>query len=124
MYAIFQIDRFSTVTLVSSRCEWWAEEDHPYFANYKAQAQCLLVDLAAEHSISRFVRLTVLSLGYSAFNPVGKIFCSLLSLTTRHHFLCEQYLRNSSVPYVILRPGGLADEDRVSNDGKKAYSRA
>jgi len=90
----------------------WADSSHPYFGNYKAQ--CVLVDLAKTHSVSRFVRLTGLSAGYSPFHPVGIIFSSVLSMTTRYHFLCEQYIRNSSVPYLIIRPGGLRNEDRDS----------
>jgi uncharacterized protein YbjT (DUF2867 family) len=98
----------------------WADSSHPYFANYKAQ--CALVDLAEKHSISRFVRLTGLSSGFSPFNPVSMIFSSVLSLTSRYHFLCEQYLRNSKVPYVILRPGGLANEDRVRTNPPSALT--
>lgn len=91
----------------------WADSSHPYYSNYKAQ--CLLVDLAQKYNVQRFVRLTGLTTGYSPFNLVTLIFSSLLSLTTRYHFLCENYLRfQSQVPYVIVRPGGLADEDRVS----------
>ncbi len=37
-------------------------------------------------------------------------------MSSRYHYLCEQYLRmQSKVPYVILRPGGLADEERDVN---------
>ena len=92
---------------------WCSDRSHPVYANYKTQQ--LLIDLAAEKGCNRFVRLTGLSSGFSPFNPVSMIFSSILSLTSRYHFLCEQYLRNSSVPYVILRPGGLADEDRVGS---------
>lgn len=92
----------------------WCGDDrsHPYFSNYLAQK--VLIDMAVKHKCSRFVRLTGLSSGFSPFNPVSMIFASVLSLTSRYHFLCEQYLRNSNVPYLILRPGGLAEEDRVS----------
>jgi hypothetical protein len=90
----------------------WADSSHPYFCNYKAQ--CFLVDLAEKYNVKRFVRLTGLSTGYSIFNPVTVIFSSLLSLTTRYHFLCEKYLHNSRVPHVIVRPGALMDGERVS----------
>ena len=98
----------------------WADSSHPYFGNYKAQ--CALVDLAKTHSVSRFVRLTGLSAGYSPFHPVGIIFSSVLSMTTRYHFLCEQYIRNSSVPYLIIRPGGLRNEDRVRKFEAKHFN--
>ncbi|CAJ1948479.1 unnamed protein product [Cylindrotheca closterium] len=90
--------------------KWCDDTSHPYYANYRAQK--LLIDLAAEYQCRRFVRLTGLSVGFSPFNLVSMIFSSVLSMTSRHHFALEQYLRNSNVPYVIIRPGGLAEEDR------------
>lgn len=105
-----KISDFLPWRLFRSDVSGWADVSHPYYANYIAQ--CALVDLAKKHSISRFVRLTGLSSGFSPFNPVSTIFSTILSLTSRYHFLCEQYLRNSMVPYVILRPGGLGIEDR------------
>jgi nucleoside-diphosphate-sugar epimerase len=98
---------------------WCSDTSHPYYSNY--QAQKLLIDLASKHKCSRFVRLTGLSSGFSPFNPVSVIFSSVLSLTSRYHFKCEQYLRNSKVPYVILRPGGLAEDDRVSRNESFAF---
>jgi nucleoside-diphosphate-sugar epimerase len=92
--------------------KWCSDKSHPFYVNL--QAQKTLIDLATEYKCSRFVRLTGLSSGFSPFNPVSMIFSSVLSLTSRYHFLCEQYLRNSDLPYLILRPGGLAEEDRVS----------
>jgi len=93
--------------------KWTEDTSHPYYANYKAQ--CMLVDCAKkDKGVSRFVRLTGLSTGYSAFHPVSVIFSAILSMTSRYHFLMEEYLRHSGLPYVILRPGGLMEEDRVS----------
>jgi hypothetical protein len=88
----------------------WADTSHPYFANYKAQ--CKLIGLAEHHQIQRFVRLTGLSTGFSPFNFFTILFSALLSMTSRYHFMCESYLRKSKVPHVILRPGGLASEER------------
>lgn len=92
----------------------WCNHDrrHPYFPNY--QAQNLLVDLAEQYNITRFVRLTGLTVGLPAFNLVSVLFSGLLSMTSRYHALAEQYLRRSSVPHVILRPGGLSSSERVS----------
>jgi len=91
---------------------WCDDTSHPYYTNYKAQ--CLMIDLAAKQNPPpKFVRLTGLSTGFSTFNLFTLIFSSLLSLSSRYHHLCEQYLKmQSEVPYVILRPGGLADEER------------
>mmetsp|Transcript_7245 Transcript_7245/g.17034 ORF Transcript_7245/g.17034 Transcript_7245/m.17034 type:complete len:387 (-) Transcript_7245:62-1222(-) len=90
--------------------KWCSDTSHPYYANYRAQK--LLIDMAVKYQCTRFVRLTGLSVGFSPFNLVSMIFSSVLSMTSRHHFALEQYLRNSNVPYVIIRPGGLAEEDR------------
>ena len=96
---------------------WCDDTSHPYYTNYKAQ--CLMVDIAASQSQSqqnkppKFIRLTGLSTGFSTFNFFTLIFSSILSLSSRYHYLFEQYLRSQDkVPYIILRPGGLADEDR------------
>ena len=104
---------------------WCDDTSHPYYTNYKAQ--CFIIDVASEQGqqeedskVPKFIRLTGLSTGYSTFNLFTLIFSSLLSLSSRYHFLCEEYLRSQSrVPYVILRPGGLADEER--NDVSKTY---
>lgn len=98
-------------TDVSSWCD--NDRSHPYFTNY--QAQKLLVDLAAKHKISRFVRLTGLSVGLPAFSFISVLFSGLLSMSSRYNYLMEQYLRESSVPHVILRPGGLTSKERVGN---------
>jgi len=112
--------RFSKLTdflpwrLFRTNVTSWCDNDrrHPYYPNYMAQS--LLVDLAEKHDISRFIRLTGLTVGLPAFNLVSVLFSGLLSMTSRYHALCEQYLRESSVPHVILRPGGLSNNERVS----------
>lgn len=112
--------RFSKLTdflpwrLFRTNVTSWCDKDrsHPYYPNFMAQS--LLIDLAAQHNVSRFVRLTGLTVGLSAFNPVSVLFSGLLSMTSRYHALTEQYLRDSSVPHVILRPGGLSNDERVS----------
>ena len=88
----------------------WAGRDHPYYGNYLAQKR--LIELAEKHKVERFVRLTGLGLAYSAFNPFAILFNSLLSGNNRYGILCEQALAASNVPYVILRPGGLASNAR------------
>jgi uncharacterized protein YbjT (DUF2867 family) len=88
----------------------WADRDHPYFANYRAQLR--LIRLAEKHSVRRFVRLTGLGLAYSPFGPFAILFNALLSFNNRYGLLCEQALANSTVPYVVLRPGGLAELER------------
>lgn len=88
----------------------WAGRDHPYYGNYRAQER--LMQLAKQHKIQRFVRLTGLGLAYSPFNPFSILFNTLLSHNNRWGILCEQALADSGVPYVVLRPGGLAEDAR------------
>jgi hypothetical protein len=88
----------------------WADRDHPYYGNYLAQKR--LIELAAKHKVKRFIRLTGLGLAYSAFNPIGILFNTLLSGNNRYGILCEQALAESNVPYIVLRPGGLANDAR------------
>jgi len=90
---------------------WTADTTHPYYCNY--QAHCLLIDFAKQYSVRRFVRVTGGTVGYSAFNPFVILMSSVLSLTTQYHFLTERYLRESGVPYVTVRPGGLMNGDRI-----------
>ena len=99
--------------LLRSKDATWSKDvsSHPYYLNYAAQAN--LIDLAEECGVERFVRLTGLSCGLSPFSFVSMLFNSVLSLTTRWHLRTEDYLRASKVPYVILRPGGLAENERV-----------
>lgn len=88
----------------------WADRDHPYYGNYIGQK--VLIDLAEKYEVQRFVRLTGLALAFSAFNPFTVLFNALLSCNNRYGLLCEQSLFRSKVPYVILRPGGLAEDER------------
>jgi hypothetical protein len=88
----------------------WADRDHPYYGNYLGQKR--LIELAKKHKVGRFVRLTGLGLAYSAFNPIGILFNTLLSCNNRWGLKCEEALAKSNVPYVILRPGGLSDSER------------
>ena len=109
-----KLSDFMPWRLLRTNVTSWCNNDrrHPFYPNY--QAQVLLINLAAKYKITRFVRVTGLSVGLPAFNPVSILFSGLLSMTSRYHALTEQYLRNSTVPYVILRPGGLSNSKRVS----------
>jgi hypothetical protein len=88
----------------------WAGRDHPYYASYASQKH--LVELAAKHKVQRFVRLTGLSLSFSALNPFNVLFKTMLSCINRYNLLGEQALAAGKVPYVILHPGGLSDAPR------------
>lgn len=90
---------------------WCNDESHPYFVNYKGIVS--LVNIAEEMNIKRFVRLTGLSVGFSAFNPVTVLFNLLLSLTVKWNYRAEEYIRSRpGLDYTIVRPGGLSDDLR------------
>lgn len=107
---VSQFADFLPWRLFGSDVSSWAGRDHPYYGNFLGQKR--LIELAAEHKIKRFVRLTGLGLAYSAFNPFAILFNTLLSGNNRYGILCEQALAKSNVPYVVLRPGGLANNAR------------
>lgn len=108
--------RFSKITdflpwrLFNINVSSWAKRDHPYYGNYLAQKK--LLELAEKHNVGRFVRLTGLGLAYPATNPFTILFNLLLSVNFRYGVLCEEAITTSKVPYVILRPGGLASDTR------------
>lgn len=134
--SVMGVTRFSKLTdfLPWRLLQWknsevarWADRDHPYYGNYMGHRK--LIELAERYRVQRFVRLTGLALAYPAYHPICILFNTLLSLSNRWNFLCEQALAQSSVPYVILRPGGLADDERnmqttnvqVSSSGKLPF---
>jgi len=89
---------------------WCKDRSHPIYGNYLFQKR--LISLGEKYGVKRFVRVTGLSLGLSAWNPFSILFNLLLSLTSRYHYLCERALSDSQIPYLVLRPGGLSDEKR------------
>lgn len=87
------------------------DRQHPYYANYLAQ-QKLIELLQEQNKNATFVRLTGLALAYPAFHPISLLFNTLLSISNRYNTLCEQALYDSQLNYVVLRPGGLSDQQR------------
>ena len=88
----------------------WADRSHPYYGNLLGQ-KCLL-ELAEKHKVSRFVRLTGLGLAHSPFHPFAVLFNALLSFNNRWGLLTEHVMYQSTVPTLVLRPGGLAEDER------------
>jgi len=83
--------------------------DHPYRTNYCAVENLAAACVAA--GVPKVVRLTGLTVGLSAFNPVSVLFSLLLSSSSKWHGRGETALRASGLDYTILRPGGLSEED-------------
>eukprot|EP00977_Amphora_coffeiformis_P025209 scaffold18668_cov164-Amphora_coffeaeformis.AAC.3 len=107
--------RFSKITdwlpwRIFSKQATWADRSHPYYGNYLGQKY--LLELAEKHNVSRFVRLTGLGLAHSPFHPFAILFNTLLSFNNRWGLFTEQAMYQSTVPTLVLRPGGLTEEER------------
>ena len=90
------------------------DQAHPQQVNYVGLVNTIGAMQGA--GLSRIVRLTGLSCSFSAFNPfVMLIGCGLLSMSTAWHSRSENLLRESTLDYTILRPGGLSDDARGTN---------
>ena len=99
---------------------WCDDASHPYFVNYRGVAA--LARLAEAAGVRRVVRLTGLSVGLPATNPVAALFNALLSCTGKWHDRGERALRASALDYTILRPGGLSDAPRPARVNVQAVS--
>ena len=51
------------------------------------------------------MRVTGLSVGYSAFNPIALLLNMVLSMTIKWQTKGEQAIRESGLDYAIIRPG-------------------
>lgn len=93
-----------------------ADAAHPFAVNYVGISA--LAAAANSAGVKRFVRLTGLSVGFPASNPVALLFNLLLSLTSKWHARAEQAIRREGFEsYTILRPGGLRDDARPAGVG-------
>jgi hypothetical protein len=76
-------------------------EDHPYYTELFAWPR--KVDRTSEQLVSALSRLTGLGLAYSAFNPVGILFNTLLSCNNRYTSYGTGAGKNN-VPYLGSGP--------------------
>lgn len=83
---------------------------HPKFCNYLAIKR--LAEQAVSLGVRKMVRLTGLTVGLPAWNPVTVLFSTLLSLSSKWHARGEEAIRQSGIDYTVLRPGGLSDDAR------------
>ena len=87
------------------------DERHPRFVNYLGVER--LARIAAARGVKKFVRITGASVGYPAFDVVAVLLNVVLSMTIRWQLRGEMAIRevckNSSMKYVVVRPGNLRD---------------
>lgn len=116
---------------------WCYDPRHPYYVNYVStrkalgyaereqrlrEATAMAVAEADDidpESISipriRFIRISDLCVGYKPWNFVPLVTNIIQSVVFRYQEMTEQLLEQSTlVETIILRPGDLADEERVS----------
>jgi nucleoside-diphosphate-sugar epimerase len=81
---------------------------HPYQINYMGVAN--LVEAAkATPGFQKMVRVTGLSVGYSAFDKIAVLLNLVLSLTIRYQTMGERVIRDSGIDYTIIRPGNMKE---------------
>ncbi|CBJ27926.1 conserved unknown protein [Ectocarpus siliculosus] len=103
----------------SALSDWWtrlknAEKGHPYNVNYIGTMNML--DAAQRAGVKRFVRLTGLSVGLSAFNPFTYLLNLMISMSIKWQYMSERAIREaaerSGLDYTVVRPGALTHEKR------------
>ena len=81
---------------------------HPYQINYMGVAN--LVEAAkATPGFQKIVRVTGLSVGYSAFDKIAVLLNLVLSLTIRYQTMGERAIRDSGIDYTVIRPGNMKE---------------
>eukprot|EP00232_Nephroselmis_pyriformis_P007716 CAMPEP_0182883958 /NCGR_PEP_ID=MMETSP0034_2-20130328/18696_1 /TAXON_ID=156128 /ORGANISM="Nephroselmis pyriformis, Strain CCMP717" /LENGTH=321 /DNA_ID=CAMNT_0025017121 /DNA_START=13 /DNA_END=978 /DNA_ORIENTATION=+ len=83
---------------------------HPYEVSYLGTKK--LAAAAKATGCARVVKITSRSTAKSPFNPFVVIFNLLGSMTMKWQREAERALRDSGVPYTIVRPGAISDETR------------
>lgn len=82
-------------------------KEHPYNVNYLGTLN--LLQAARQASVPKFIRVTGLSVGYSAFNPITCLLNLVISFAVRWQLAGERAIRGSGVDYTVIRPGALTD---------------
>ena len=101
-----------------------ADETHPKSVNFLGVRK--LAFAAKESGCERFVRVTGMSVGYSAFDFIAVLLNNVLSMTIKFQLLGELAIRDACVAndetqkrmsYTIVRPGNLTDQEGIdAND--------
>ena len=101
-----------------------ADETHPKSVNFLGVRK--LAFAAKESGCERFVRVTGMSVGYSAFDFIAVLLNNVLSMTIKFQLLGELAIRDACdandetkkrMSYTIVRPGNLTDQEGIdAND--------
>jgi len=87
---------------------------HPYNVNYLGTLH--LLHAARLASVPKFIRVTGLSVGYSAFNPITCLLNLVISFAVRWQLAGERAIRASGIDYTVIRPGALTNEEAAPEE--------
>jgi len=91
---------------------------HPASLNYAGI--CNLIDASTEsETVRKLVRVSGLSVGLSAWNPISILFSIVLAFANKWNREGEIAIRASGLDYTVIRPAGLKDCPPASVTGDK-----
>lgn len=91
---------------------------HPASLNYAGI--CNLIDASTESkTVRKLVRVSGLSVGLSAWNPISILFSLVLAFANKWNREGEIAIRASGLDYTVIRPAGLKDCPPASVTGDK-----
>jgi len=100
------------------------DERHPKSVNFWGVRKLALA--AKEGGCERFVRVTGMSVGYSAFDFIAVLLNNVLSMTIKFQLLGELAIREAcadkGMSYTIVRPGNLRDWEGIDNSNSSSTS--
>jgi nucleoside-diphosphate-sugar epimerase len=100
------------------------DERHPKSVNFWGVRKLALA--AKEGGCERFVRVTGMSVGYSAFDFIAVLLNNVLSMTIKFQLLGELAIREActdeEMSYTIVRPGNLRDWEGIDNNSSSSSS--
>jgi nucleoside-diphosphate-sugar epimerase len=83
------------------------DPSHPYQINYQGVVNVVAAAKAA--NVEKIVRVTGLSVGYSAFDKIAILLNLVLSFTIKYQTMGERAIRESGIDYTVVRPGNMKD---------------
>jgi nucleoside-diphosphate-sugar epimerase len=83
------------------------DPSHPYQINYQGVVNVVAAAKAA--NVEKIVRITGLSVGYSAFDKIAILLNLVLSFTIKYQTMGERAIRESGIDYTVVRPGNMKD---------------
>lgn len=94
------------------------DKTHPYNVNYIGTRN-LLESIKMNPAIGKYIRITGALVGKNPFSNVFiPLFNLILSFSSKWHERSEILIRESGVPYTVIRPTGIKDEPTANENGK------